>query len=168
METIENLVKFFSSYPVWARLMIVSGLAISIFTAILAPRISQVSKQGPGNNTDSQDEVEQISIVRGGQTTFFSKFNIGIKLDADRPYENDLTRIWIFYPRYPNIILTESNKMEISIIDEFLIPFGQATPISLANIGNISLVIKEPIFKDGKIISVNISVIDADRNRVAP
>ena len=38
MDSIENLVKFLNSYPTWAKLLALTGIAVSIATLVFAPR----------------------------------------------------------------------------------------------------------------------------------
>lgn len=151
METLTSLLQFITSYPSWARAAMLAGLAITIFTAVFAPRDSQ-------DKRSTQIASSSPQIVRG-TAVLIPLLNLAIKLDADHPYENSLVRIWIFYPPNPNIVLTDENRMEIGKFREAQIPLGEETDTEVGSLGTFGFTIDKPQFIAGVLSSARIKVV---------
>lgn len=63
METIEAFLRFFNSYPVWARAVILGSLALAILTILLAPRATvTTSTTSAPRGVDTPSVVIRIEI----------------------------------------------------------------------------------------------------------
>lgn len=65
METIESVLKFIGSYPIWAKALVLIGLGISVATLVFAPR--QVTQGAEKSITPSSTGKEDRQVTRGAE-----------------------------------------------------------------------------------------------------
>ncbi|WP_295457152.1 hypothetical protein [uncultured Thiodictyon sp.] len=148
METIESILRFAGSYPAWARVLVFAGAAISVLTLLLAPRTSV---------EPTKASMARI-LVTAGHTTLFASQNVGVKLDADRPFESNLVRLWISYPKAKGITLTEGNKFSATENAEILVPLDRESTISIGESGTLGIIPTNPLFYGEKMTAIEVSL----------
>lgn len=62
METLETFIRFFGSYPMWARLVVLGCITASVVTLVIAPR--------PANTQPGKDQTGETSVPAKSKQVF--------------------------------------------------------------------------------------------------